>query len=290
VTVALNGDGGDESFGGYERYLDGHRAPHLDWVPRALQRRAPAAARLVGEGRRHSGIRTKVERLGRVLAMSPAERYATAVSTFDAVRRRRLLTPEFAAHVQEARPEELVTSAWTRSAAADPVDAMSAVDVETYLPDDLLVKMDVATMAYSVEARSPFLDHRLMEFAASIPSEHKLSSGRSKAVLRSALRRVLPEEILERQKMGFAIPLRRWFREELRDLPAEILLDRRSIDRGYFQRGEIESLIREHQEGDADHSLRLWVLLQLETWHREVVEAPQAGVDRAAAASPSSPG
>lgn len=274
VTVALNGDGGDESFAGYERYLSGDMAPHLNWLPRPLRRLAPLFARLLGEGRQHSSLRTKINRGALVLAMSPPERYGASVSAFDEVRRRRLFTLEFAAHVDSPRIEEFLTVPWIRSTASNRVDHMMATDVETYLPGALLTKMDIATMAYSVEARSPFLDHHLMEFAASLPPEHKLVGASGKRLLKSTLRRVLPDEILRRPKMGFGVPLARWFRHELRELPTEILLDRRSLDRGYFRRDEIECLIREHRGHAADHSLRLWVLLQLEMWHREVVEAP----------------
>jgi asparagine synthase (glutamine-hydrolysing) len=113
-----------------------------------------------------------------------------------------------------------------------------------------------------------------MEFAASLPQEHKIDGNTGKRLLKGALSRVLPAEILDRPKMGFGVPLTAWFREELRDLPAEVLLDPRSLGRGYFRRAEIECLIGEHRAHVADHSLRLWVLLQLEMWHREVLEAP----------------
>jgi asparagine synthase (glutamine-hydrolysing) len=274
VTVALNGDGGDESFGGYERYLSSDMAPFLNWLPRHLQRAAPSLTHLIGEGKRHSGMRTKMNRLAQILAMTPADRYATAMSAFDEVRRARLVTTEFASSVDGYRPEEFMSAAWFRSTASNRVEQMMATDVETYLPGALLVKMDIATMAYSVEARSPFLDHHLMEFAASLPLEHKLDGANGKRLLKKTLRRVLPEEILRRRKMGFGVPLARWFRDELRVLPADVLLDRRSLDRGYFRRDEIECLIREHHEQIADHSARLWILLQLEMWHREVLESP----------------
>jgi asparagine synthase (glutamine-hydrolysing) len=274
VTVALNGDGGDESFGGYPRYVTGIRAPRLNWLPRPLRHAAPWASRLIGQGRDISGTRTQISRLAHVLAMSGPERYATLSAAFDDVRRRRLLTREFAASVDGFRPEDFVTDVWNRSTGKDLADQMMATDVVTYLPDDLLVKMDIATMAYSVEARSPFLDHHLMEFAASLPAHHKLDGEKGKVLLRSALRRILPAEVLERPKMGFGVPLARWFREELRDLPTSILLDRQAVSRGYFQRREIECLIQEHQQHVANHSWRLWLLLQLEIWHSEVAEAP----------------
>ena len=284
VTVALNGDGGDESFAGYRRYFTNDKAAHLNWLPRPLQATAPRFASLLGDGPHNTSTRTRINRLARTLAMEPPERYATWMAAFDALRRDRLLTPAFAAEVR-SRPEDRLVRAWTASAARDRVDRMLATDVETYLPGDLLVKMDIATMAYSVEARSPFLDHHLMEFAASLPSEHKLSGISGKRLLKAALRGVVPDEVLDRPKMGFGVPLARWFRDELRELPADVLLDPRSIGRGYFRRREIEDLIREHRAGDGDHSLRIWVLLQLEMWHREVVEAPRASeLHRAAVA------
>src|SRR5262249_18348662 len=131
----------------------------------------------------------------------------------------------------------------------------------------------IATMAHSVEGRSPFLDHHVMEFAAALPLKLQVDANGGKRLLKQTLRNVLPNEILTRSKMGFGVPLARWFRDELRDLPSNILLDARSVERGYFRRSEIEGLIREHQQSSADHSLRLWVLVQLEMWHREVLEA-----------------
>jgi asparagine synthase (glutamine-hydrolysing) len=272
VTVALNGDGGDESFAGYDRYLNGDASPHLNWLPRPVGRAAPPLTKLIGHGRHPSSTRTRLERLGSVLAMSQAERYATSLSAFDRVRRERLLSPEFAASVDGFQPEEFLTRAWGDASADSRIDRMQATDLETYLPGDLLVKMDIATMAHSVEARSPFLDHRLMEFAATLPPELKLDGSGGKRLLKQTLRRVLPDEILQRPKMGFGVPLARWFREELRQLPGEVLLDSSTLARGYFRRSEIEDMITEHHAHINDHSQRLWVLLQFEMWHREVVE------------------
>jgi asparagine synthase (glutamine-hydrolysing) len=169
---------------------------------------------------------------------------------------------------------EGIHSAWSASRAHDLVDTMLDTDVNTYLPDDLLVKIDIATMAYSVEARSPLLDHEVMELAASLPAGYKLGGGVTKRVLKEAFRRDLPDDILDRPKKGFGVPLRHWFRDELRDMPREMLLDPGARTATWLQRGEVERLIDEHRAERADHSLRLWTLLQLETWHREVVDAP----------------
>ena len=284
VTVALNGDGGDESFAGYDRYFRPWIPGWAERLPAPVQRLAPTAARLLGDGRYDSSARTKFERLARVLAMSPAQRYAASLSAFDEVRRRRLLTPEFASCVDDRRIESFLTTPWAESTARGSVQKMVATDVETYLPDDLLAKIDIATMAHSVEGRSPFLDHHLMEFAASLPiSVHANGSG-GKVLLKRTLRNALPNEILTRPKMGFGVPLARWFRDELRELPSDVLLDQRSLDRNYFRRTEIECLIREHRESQADHSLRLWVLVQLELWHREVLETAANDVVRTSVA------
>ena len=275
VTVVLNGDGGDESFAGYNRYKSNHLAARLNWLPRPLQRAAPAVVRPLGEGPHGNSTRTRVARLARSLAMTSAERYAMWMSSYDEIRRRSLMTPEFAAAADGARAEEVLTAAWDRCRSPAIVDHMLATDVQTYLPGDLLVKMDIATMAYSVEARSPLLDHRVMEFASSIPAGLKLRGLQGKVILRDALRGRLPDEVLDLPKMGFAVPLARWFREDLRSLPEDVLLDPVSTRRGYFRREPIERMIAEHRAGRADHSARLWNLLQLELWHQEVLEAPR---------------
>jgi asparagine synthase (glutamine-hydrolysing) len=149
-----------------------------------------------------------------------------------------------------------------------------AVDVETYLPGDLLTKMDIATMAHSLEARSPFLDSDVMEFAASLPVELKTRRGSRKRILRSAYRETLPDEILDGPKMGFAVPLGDWFRGELRDYSRDVLLDPRCLGRGYFARSFIDSMLDEHASGRRDRSAQIWATLMLELWHREFVDGP----------------
>jgi len=274
VTVALNGDGGDESFAGYRRYVGNDMASHFNWLPRFVQEAAPKFVRMLGEGRHSNSTRTRIQRLARSLAMTPPERYAMWMSAFDHNRRQQLLTTEFRAGIDGGRPDSLLESAWAESTAEHRIEQMLDTDVNTYLPANLLVKMDIATMAYSVEARSPFLDHELMEFAAALPVEEKFRAMAGKRLLKSAFRGILPDEILDRPKMGFGVPLARWFRGELRSLPGEVLLDPSALGRGYFRREAVEDLIREHHQNVADHSLRLWVLIQLEMWHHEVVSRP----------------
>ena len=143
-------------------------------------------------------------------------------------------------------------------------------DILTYLPGDLLVKVDLASMAHSLECRGPFLDHRVVELAAAMPIDRKigLRSGRSKVVLKQAFADLLPPAIKTRSKMGFGVPISRWFRDELKDELRGVLLDPVCLDRGLFRPETIRELIDEHIEGKREHSFRLWALLMLELWFR----------------------
>jgi asparagine synthase (glutamine-hydrolysing) len=274
VTVALNGDGGDESFAGYPRYIRGRRLRALDAVPAPIRQASARLIALAGTDGRERSVRKRASRLAEVATMDPWERYASSLVSFTRPQRDALLSDDFKRSLGGFRGENILASAWASSPAAELVDRMMDVDIETYLPGDLLPKVDIATMAHSLEARSPFLDHVLMELAASVPAKCKLDGASSKRALKSALRGIVPNDILVRSKMGFGVPLSSWFRHELRELPGERLLDPSVDRRGYLQRGLIERMIREHHAGSVDHSLRLWILLQLDSWHREVVEAP----------------
>jgi asparagine synthase (glutamine-hydrolysing) len=271
VTVALTGDGGDESFAGYDRYEPSARLRRIASVPPALARAAGALLGRLGAGPGSRSARSRLARLGRLLALDEAGLYAQSVLIFDAAARRSLLAPGFGSH---DAAERMLLDAWRSLTAADRTDRMMGVDVATYLPGDLLPKVDIATMAHSLEARSPLLDHELMELAASLPAELK----RNKGILRSALRGTLPDEVLDRPKMGFAVPLQRWFREDLAGSAGELLLDRDARSLGFLNRHAVEALIREHESGVADHSMRIWVLMMLETWQREVLSAAPAAV------------
>jgi asparagine synthase (glutamine-hydrolysing) len=159
----------------------------------------------------------------------------------------------------------------------DPVDAAMAVDVESYLPYDLLVKVDITSMANALEARSPFLDHEVMEFAARLPVSHKLQGQSAKRLLKHAFADLLPPENVARRKMGFGVPVGDWFRGPLRDFLCDLLLSDRSMERGYFHPDAVRHLVQEHVEARADHSFPLWSLLMLELWHREMLETGRRG-------------
>jgi asparagine synthase (glutamine-hydrolysing) len=283
VTVALNGDGGDESFAGYSRY-------RANRMLRALRSQASplraigGLARRLPEGATDNSPRARARRILGTVGMAPVDRYVSWMSPFPDELRARLLQPDVAVELGGFDPAGRIRAAWAASTADDLLDTMLDADVNTYLPDDLLVKIDIATMAYSVEARSPLLDHHVMELAASLPASYKLSGGVTKRVLKEAFRGDLPDDILDRPKKGFGVPLRHWFRDELRDMPREMLLDPGARTATWLRRTEVERLIDEHRTGRADHSLRLWTLLQLETWHREVVDPLGHAVDSSAAA------
>ncbi|MBU4320538.1 MAG: glycosyltransferase [Nitrospinae bacterium] len=159
-----------------------------------------------------------------------------------------------------------------RDADADNfLDKTLYADVMTYLPDDLLVKVDIASMANSLEARSPFLDHEFMEFAARIPAELKLKGWTTKYILKQAMKGILPDEILTRKKMGFVVPIDHWFRNELKDMACDILLSEKAMQRGYFKKEAVKKILDEHTSGKWKWHNHIWNLLMLELWHRVVI-------------------
>jgi asparagine synthase (glutamine-hydrolysing) len=141
-----------------------------------------------------------------------------------------------------------------------------------YLPDDLLVKVDVASMANSLEARSPFLDHEFMEFVAKIPAELKLKGRKTKYILKDTLKGILPDEVLFREKMGFGVPIDHWFRNELRDMAYDVILSEKAISRGYFKKESIKKILNEHTSGRWNWQNQIWNLLMLELWHRMFID------------------
>jgi asparagine synthase (glutamine-hydrolysing) len=272
VTVALNGDGGDESFGGYNRYLSNLLAGRLEWLPLPARRAIAAVAGRLPSGPNMRSPLNRAKRLGRSLALDEASRYARHMSYFDWLAREQLYTPEYADAIGRSAAPEVIAGPWKAASGQTRLDTMLEVDIETYLPGDLLVKMDIATMAHSLEARSPFLDPDVMEFAATLPPSMKIRGMEKKVVLRDALRPMLPAEVLDRPKMGFGVPIARWFREELSEFVRDVLLDEATLGRGYFQPEYVRGLIRRHQAGEEDCSPKLWALLVAELWHREFVD------------------
>jgi asparagine synthase (glutamine-hydrolysing) len=256
VTVALAGDGGDETFAGYERYVVTGLA---DRVPPSLAKSWAAALRLLPAARREP--RSPLFRAARFLdvaATPAAERYTRLMEVFPLHLRRNLWTDS-----TQARPALLVPQ-------RPGIAGLQLLDLETYLPGDLLLKADLASMAHSLELRSPFLDHEVVALGLALPDSLKTRGREGKVALRRAFAAKLPTEVLERGKTGFGVPLGRWFRSDLRELAHDLL----SNDRGWFRQDAVQQLLGEHESGRADHGHRLWCLLMLELWVREHVEAP----------------
>jgi asparagine synthase (glutamine-hydrolysing) len=269
VTVALTGDGGDELFAGYLRYRAVQAAAWFDRLPRLLRAALanPAARRMSGARRQRSLVR-RLGRFAEALSFPPERRYLEWVSMFNEARRAELYSDEFLARLPESDPFEFLAEAFARVSRRDAVTAASLVDLVTYLPCDLMTKVDIASMANGLECRAPFLDYRVVELAARMPIGYKLYRGRGKRVLREAFGELLPREVTRRPKMGFGVPLAQWFRGELAPYAREMLLDARAVARDFFRAGAVERLLEEHQRGTFDHGYRLWGLVFLEAWHR----------------------
>jgi len=150
----------------------------------------------------------------------------------------------------------------------DWITQLQLWDLQVYLPDDLMVKTDRATMAHGLEARCPFLDHTFIERLAEMPSDLKVRGLNTKYILKMALKDILPPEILSRSKQGFAVPVSRWLRGELREMAEDILLSAPCVGRGYFRRQSVEDLLRAHMRGSVDHGYKIWALISLELWHQ----------------------
>ncbi len=274
VTVALNGDGGDELFAGYERYLAVRLAASLDRLPKALL--GPSLAlvtRVLPDSISPLSPLRRARRFLRAVALPPRERYLRWLGVFDAPELTRLLSPEFARLTADG---ERGLASLDGFHGADPVSAAQALDLALYLPDDLLVKVDIASMANSLEVRCPFLDRELVEFAVRLPTELKLRGRERKYLLKRAFDGVVPSENLYRRKQGFAVPIGSWFRGDLRGYTRGVLLSPRARQRGYLQAEEVEKLVRDHTEGRADHTHQLWALLMLELWHQEFIDRQPA--------------
>ncbi|MBI1958963.1 MAG: asparagine synthase (glutamine-hydrolyzing) [Candidatus Rokubacteria bacterium] len=263
VTVALSGDGGDESFAGYRRYaraqalherMDGGLFAGARPALRLLSRLMPAGVR--GQG--YAGL----------LGAGPIDRYFRLITYQRRETLRRLLADDLAAVADAATDPSGFRRLADDSGAGDYVSALQYIDVETYLPDDILTKVDRASMLVSLESRVPLLDHRFMEFVATIPLSLKLRHGAGKYILKQAMADLLPPDIVSRRKMGFGVPLASWFRHELRDMTRDLLLSPRARQRGLVRPAAVEELLRIHDEG-RDCSPRLWALVSLELWCRE---------------------
>ena len=271
VTVALNGDGGDENFAGYERYLANIAASSYQGVPGFIRRPLGALiAKLPSISSR--SLIGKAKRFVAAVSETRERRYAWWLMHFQPPLKAELCTPDFLRQAGGDDTTQLILDEYAASDARDFVDATLDVDVNRYLPDDLLVKVDIATMAHGLEARSPFLDHSFMEFAATLPANLKLHGRIKKYILKKAVSSQLPNEVIDRPKMGFGVPIDHWFRHELKEFASDVLLSRTSVERGYFHTTVVRRLLDEHAGGVRSWHYQLWNLVMLELWHRTFID------------------
>lgn len=273
VTVVLTGDGGDESFGGYQRYMVmglAGRVPAPQFARRPLRSLGSSIVRRGGSGSLRSFGRAAV-----MLAEPIPCRYAHLMSYFGPEHKLALYSAALRDQLADVDSYQLLYEAFEESHARSTVCRLMDVDVQTYLPGDLLPKVDITTMSCSLEARSPFLDQHLMEWAAGLPGRLKVRSGTTKYLLKHAMIPWLPTELITRRKQGFGVPIASWLRTELRDLSWDVLTDSTAKSRGLFRPEAVVSLLSEHGQG-IDHSTRIWALIQFELWHRNFVDARTA--------------
>jgi asparagine synthase (glutamine-hydrolysing) len=263
LKVILTGDGGDESFGGYDRY----RKFSLTELPSGLTGLGRAAASVVATAAPRSGFGRKAATWRRLVDLDPDARYLSLIAQFRRDDRVALLGG--ADGLDDGFVAERLASGPPRGA-----DRLLRADLLSYLPEDLLVKMDRATMANSLEARSPLLDHHLVEFAAALPVGRKIRGQRTKVLLRDVAGTLLPKAILDRPKMGFSVPVADWFRGDLGTRFEELALAPDAALRDLVDQDVARRLYREHRSGEVGHGSELWSLLMLELWGRTWLAAP----------------
>ena len=273
VTVALNGDGGDESFAGYERYIAMGLTEKYRRVPSFLRESVikETVNLIPSSGTGRSRVKS-AKRLLEAVSLPRVDRYTHWVSVFNEQTKQPLYSDLFREQTRETNPTGLLAEWFKRANGIGILDAMLLTDQMTYLPNDLLVKVDIATMAVSLEARSPFLDHHVIEFAASLPQDLKLRRLTSKYLLKKVLRKLLPSENLNRRKMGFGVPIGHWFRGKMQPFLREVVLSDKAMRRGLFKPEAVRQLIELHTRGERDYSHQLWTLLMLELWFQRFID------------------
>lgn len=269
VTVALNGDGGDENFAGYTRYAAFQSSLFLEkfsWLAKTIG--VPVTSCL--KNLFHTTLFDRIYRLTKSLSVDYRERYMGFTSYFTNEQKEELYTEEFKQSIQGENTYSLIAREFLQSGSTNKTEQAVYADFAMYLPDDLLTKVDIASMTVALEGRSPFLDHELLELTAQIPFGLKLKGlNNKKYILKEALRGLIPDEILFRPKMGFGVPIDTWFRGELKAYSTDKLLRGELVTRGLFERVAIEKILHTHVSTNINYAPQIWALLTLELWLEE---------------------
>ena len=268
VTVVLSGDGGDELFAGYTRYVTDKKKSGLGKLPRSVRENLlkPLSERLPHGAKGKNYLYNS--------SLDEIDRYIDSVSHFNAMRRKSLYSDSFLSNLNGdfGKCSEVFRQIADSVSTGNPIDRLLYLDSKTYLPADILTKVDRMSMATSLEARVPLLDHKLIDFVTSIPSELKLKGLETKYIFRKAVRGLVPDAILDRPKQGFGVPINEWINLQLRDRIRETLGSKQFLERGYFDADYINTLLDEHEKKRRDHSYALWLLFMLELWHRKYID------------------
>ena len=282
VTVALSGDGGDELFAGYTHYVVQQSRRTVSSLPKALREGVmrPLSYHLPHGAWGRNFLHN--------ISLDPIDRYLDSLSYFTQLGRKALYTPEFMSALPSTDGvAQRFREYASRVKTSDPLDRFLYIDGKTYLPGDILTKVDRMSMATSLEVRVPLLDHKLIDFVTKVPASLKLAGTETKYLLKRVARDLIPAEILDRPKQGFGIPLEQWINRQLRDQIRDILSEPRTRQRGYVNYDYVDLILNEHHKGRRDHSQSLWSLLILELWHRRYIDpSPRTSEAREADALP----
>ncbi|MBL7196544.1 MAG: asparagine synthase (glutamine-hydrolyzing) [Candidatus Omnitrophica bacterium] len=273
VTVALNGDGGDELFAGYERYQGMVAAEVYQRMPGLLKALAGGLARCLPDSINPKNRLRNFKRFISAVNLKPAERYLRWLGIFESkFKNDRLYTENFKKNIINANSLDYLKPYFDRFGGLNIIEKVSMVDINTTLPNDYLVKVDIAGMANSLEGRSPFLDHKFMEFVVSLPAEYRMKRFIKKYILKKAISNLVPKENIYRRKMGFGVPVGEWLRDELKTFLFDTLLSKKAFKRGYFKAQAVKEMVNLHISKKKDYSFQLWSLLMLELWHQRFID------------------
>jgi asparagine synthase (glutamine-hydrolysing) len=269
VTVALSGDGGDELFAGYDTYLAERLSRYYGKMPEVMRRNVmPAFASMLPPQSAKKGTINKVKRMVEGASMDPALQHTRWMIFMNEWEKDSLYCPDLKSALAQGSTASFFKGHFQKAKSFDSLAQQQYVDLKTYLADDILTKVDRMSMAVSLEARVPLLDHRIAEFALNLPPHMKLSHSKTKIIMRRALKRLVPDLVLEKPKEGFSIPMKHWLGGSLKPMMMDLLSQQTVQQRGYFNPQVVSSWIQEHLDGRVNHAHRLWALMVLELWHR----------------------